>query len=272
MALKAGYYGIKKKILNQLLGLPADILDIRSEQAVLGAKNLLENHAVSEAIGGITYVVNADGSITWSGTHEDNGNIFQVITEKQKLPHGNYILTGCPSGGSDTTYNMSVVIFDSNNTQVGSGIDTGDGFTFTVPNGGSITVYGPRSQSQNKTHTVSGTFYPMVRLATDTDDTYAPYAMTNRELTVGLQNVGKATRLTSVDNLNDIKSIGSYEWAGSYPVNTPENVVYSHMEVITAAAVIKQLIYYGPNIIYMREYAGQPIAWTRWYKFTGSIV
>ena len=50
-------------------------------------------------------------------------------------------------------------------------------------------------------------FKPMLRLASDPDNTYQPYAMTNKELT---DNVFFKRILSSADDLNDIKTTGIY--------------------------------------------------------------
>ena len=53
---------------------------------------------------------------------------------------------------------------------------------FTINSGAYVNVQ-VRSINNTYANSVSGTIYPMLRLASDPDDTYAPYAETNKQLT-----------------------------------------------------------------------------------------
>ena len=75
------------------------------------------------------------------------------------------------------------------------------------------------------------------------------------------------TRLGSSDNLDDYygdSKVGIYDWNATYPVNAPYNNGWSTMLVLRAGGVWKQVVFYGPRTIYMRERAGDPQAWTQW--------
>lgn len=78
---------------------------------------------------GVTFTVNSDGSVTVSGTATKNTSFFLVSenpTMCLNLRAGeNYALSGCPKGGSDTTFSM--YIQDISYTQ--SIIDYGNGAT-----------------------------------------------------------------------------------------------------------------------------------------------
>ena len=140
-----------------------------------GAHNLLPNVASTEVKNGITFTVNSDGSVTVSGTASAE-TTKNIVTDLSL--NGNYILSGCPAGGSPsdhTGYNLQAQIDNSYNH-----VDIGNGYAFSV------------SAKVNRVliHIANGTvistpitFKPMIRLASDTDPTYQPYAMTNRELT-----------------------------------------------------------------------------------------
>jgi hypothetical protein len=96
------------------LTLKADKTDIDSVYSVMGqmgAKNLIpypyyeSDHTES----GITWTVNSDGSVTANGTATANSTfIFRNRTEQTKFVEKNtsYIFSGCPSGGSSSTYAM----------------------------------------------------------------------------------------------------------------------------------------------------------------------
>lgn len=108
----------------------------------------------------------------------------------------------------------------------------------------------------------------MLRLASDTDDTYVPYAMTNREITDKIIK----RHITSSDDLDDIKESGVYA-IETMPINSPENQQYCTLVVnkITDTA-INQIIYKadaGKGVMYIRNYGG---SWRPWYKFTGTSI
>lgn len=122
-------------------------------------KNILDFSNGAKTGSGITYTYNADGSVTANGTASGHNSCYKSV----KLPKGTYILSGSPSNGSYTKYFIS--------TSIGS-YDYGKGVTFTLESKTTITFYlGVRDG-----YTANNlTFYPMIRLATDTDDTYEPY-------------------------------------------------------------------------------------------------
>lgn len=159
-----------------------------------GAHNLLNHIATTQVIDGVTFTVNADKSITVNGTNNtDNDATFALESRLPSYPNqvsklysnGDYILDGCPNGGSVETFSMYVAS-TKNNSYYEYGIDTGNGLAFTI-NGDDYnadSAYLGIGITIGAHVTINNlTFYPMIRLATDTDPTYKPYAMTNRELT-----------------------------------------------------------------------------------------
>ena len=142
------------------------------------SKNLLEITAPSKTSNGITFTVNNDGSVTANGTSTSvavidvNTNIY--------LPNGEYILSGCPKGGSADTYYIAV--------NGGSGAvntsDKGDGTSFSINDYtlDRVRVWINVGQTVNNL-----TFYPMIRKADVTDDTYEPYV--NDSVDVRLNNI-----------------------------------------------------------------------------------
>ena len=141
------------------------------------SKNLLPNKAHTQTINGVTFTTNADGSVTVNGTASGNA-LFWLLGNQNAtmtLPSGTYTLSGCPSGGTSSTYRLSVY----NNQGIGYQHDYGSGGNFPSLDGGmkfAIVVFSGATVS-NKV------FYPMVRPSSITDGTYVPYAMTNVELT-----------------------------------------------------------------------------------------
>lgn len=133
---------------------------------IIGAKNLLENTASTTTTNGVTFTVNSDKSVTISGT-----STATFTFPLGYSPVGQYRLTGCPSGGTASTYALYV----SNQYLY----ETGNGLNVNFTDNRLIQIY----ISAGQTFSTPITFYPMIRLVTDTDDTYQPYTMTNQQLT-----------------------------------------------------------------------------------------
>lgn len=148
-------------------------------RATLGAHNLLDNKALTTTFTDsdktITFTVNSDKSVTVNGETGSSTNRGLVLNSSVPTKLGvKYILSGCPSGGSDNTYDISAYSSDfAINVR-----DFGEGVEFTG-NGDTITV---RVWAKNSTAINNKVFYPMLRLATDADTTYRPYVPTNEEL------------------------------------------------------------------------------------------
>lgn len=162
-------------LLNNDKTLESDVQTLKNNEDamlnVLGAKNLIDVYASSQTISGVTFTVNPDKTIKAVGTA--TAQIALAVWDG-KLSSGRYIKSGCPSGGSNSTY----FIGGSAGTSTGDVNDYGEGFEFETTDSSSISVVIVIRQGV----TVNLTFKPMIRPASVADDTYAPYAMTNREL------------------------------------------------------------------------------------------
>ena len=90
----------------------------------------------SATVKGITYTVNDDGTVTVNGTATDFSNfVLRGYSTTPPIPWvsgENYILSGCPKGGSSNTYCLRLGV-------AGSLYDYGNGVSFTYP--GNISVY-----------------------------------------------------------------------------------------------------------------------------------
>ena len=145
----------------------AELLSYKDNE-VLGVKNLLPIVFNTITSDNVTYTVNSNGSISTSGTSNETHYIGSASTFT--LPKGIYIL----STGNGNNY-PQYRLYDLNNTLIAQGDNT----TFTLVSDTTI---------KSRIYVVTGTYnnvviYPMIRLASDTDPTYQPYAMTNRKLT-----------------------------------------------------------------------------------------
>lgn len=159
-----------------------------------------ENNVKNKLPYDLAYIKSANTGGSWSGnTYTQNNATFVYDNEKVtvsgvpsavtspryallSLPAGDYILSGCPANGSNTTYALWIGIRNASDTDwIANYKDYGNGVTFTVPADASYvrieTEVRPAYDGSTKV------FKPMIRDATITDPTYQPYAMTNRELT-----------------------------------------------------------------------------------------
>jgi len=91
-----------------------------------------------------------------------------VLNMDSKVLSGNYVLNGCPTGGGSNTYRLDLRRTNGGDVY----IDSGSGVEV---NGINESVYGAiRIQSGYTASNI--TFYPMLRLSTETDPTFAPYS------------------------------------------------------------------------------------------------
>lgn len=177
----------------------------RAEQRVLGAKNLLpleisKVKAMNEAgtwsgnsytRKGITYNCNVVNGfitqITASGTASEDAVIDLLKTPAEgAFMRRNVTLSGCPFGGSTSTYFVNAYRIASTDGSTGTKEDTGNGVTFDFLNDGSGTKASISIVIRGGITANNLVFAPMLRLASDPDNTYVPYAMTNKELTDSL--------------------------------------------------------------------------------------
>ena len=152
-----------------------------ADNGVLGAKNRLPYPYNQSSLthNGMTFTANSDGTITMNGTVETNKTAeFYLLGEyNTTIPvlsaiDGIIQIKNMPNGcemklgrGSASQYTVNDA--NEHSISIASGSETA-WIVLRVSSGTSLSDV---------------TIYPMIRLATDTDDTYQPYAMTNKELT-----------------------------------------------------------------------------------------
>ena len=128
-------------------------------------KNLLKNQrkAGSLTVFNSIFTTNEDGSVTITGNPELGSGL--IINNSLTLSPGTYILSGCPSNGSESTFKLNLY----NDITVN---DYGNGATFTLTE---ETTCKARIFWQAGAALNSTTFYPMIRLASNNDATWEPY-------------------------------------------------------------------------------------------------
>ena len=207
MALRAGYYGVKRFLRNKLETIAGTYDDTikslfpRSEQAVLGAKNFLpitlaelkslnpegtwSDNVYTNA--NVTYTCTVENGyvtkISLSGTANAT-NQLRINDRNRKdyvLEKGTYVLNGCPVSGSTNSYYITASknkVWDNPSSGFDAlGNDVGSGFTYTLSEHAQL---GISIQIANGTNTSGLEFKPMISFD---GGEYAPYAMTNKELT-----------------------------------------------------------------------------------------
>lgn len=161
--------------------------DIWKANGELGAKNLLPYpyySGVSKTDNGITFTDNGDGSVTVNGTSTGNAQYFFVRGVPVFLPKGRYIMSVSEElpvpfmwvqlgVGSST-----LVQLNQNNISRAFEIPTNMNGNIEIK----IIILANMSFN-------NAIIRPMIRLASDTDDTWQPYAMTNRELSKHINDV-----------------------------------------------------------------------------------
>jgi len=134
-----------------------------------GGKNLLENTATSLESNGVTFTVNSDGTVTCSGTSTGTAVLNMVDPNGINQLTDSLILSGCPAGGDiDTTYGLVATTSDGRRMYA----DSGNG----IPMVNYATFAKLQIVIRSGVNANSLVFKPMIRLASETDATFAPYS------------------------------------------------------------------------------------------------
>lgn len=105
-----------------------------------GAKNVLNyteigtnsSHGSTFTNNGVTFTLNSDGSVTAERTTAstvDSSCNLRIASSSLYIDdfcNGNYILSGCPGGGGDTTYSLRAIRDDYRPTDTGNGVELPD--------------------------------------------------------------------------------------------------------------------------------------------------
>lgn len=106
---------------------------------------LLTGNGTTETINGITFTHNNDGSITVSGTATADTNHYFTGPANGILANHTYLLKGCPTGGSSTSFTLfctgslldrgsgGVFTFTNSSSQVSCRIEVKNGYSFETP-------------------------------------------------------------------------------------------------------------------------------------------
>ena len=179
MALKAGYYGIKKNEKNKLPDIVSKwdntvaSIFTQEEEAITGAVNFCPMFS-DYTRNGVTFDVDDDGVISLSGTTAtaDTNTGVQFVLKK-----GTYYLKGAPAGSALGEYDMYVLKL-SGTAIISREYDGSSENKFTIDT--DTEVYVAVRVKQGSIDTTKK-FKPMLSLSNDA--VYAPFAKTNATLT-----------------------------------------------------------------------------------------
>lgn len=204
MALKAGYYGVKKQILDELNKLDGilptgvgknnkliDQEELNALNRANGAHNLLPYpyfDTDNKTDHGITFVDNGDGSITVKagGTASGNGQYFIRGDASHYYPISEISGKILSKDLYSTTINLLVWYYDSNNNYLGGAGATHDGTILVPPENTARYAMLIRVNDGTVIGSDDIIVYPMLRDPADKDLTYSKYAQTNQELTLNV--------------------------------------------------------------------------------------
>lgn len=141
-----------------------------------GAKNLIafpyDNGNYKETAD-ITFTVSSEGNILANGTASGNANF---LCAQITIKPGEYILTGCQNIYSPNKIRCGIATTSWSTLYQ----ENGNGVKFTISTEQDVFIYVGVLSGATVT---DEPFKPMLRLADDVDDTWRPFAMTNKQLT-----------------------------------------------------------------------------------------
>lgn len=143
-----------------------------------GVKNIWNVTIPSNLPSGFTITRDSDGGFIFNG---NTGNSAVSCTTQVWFGTETYVLSGCPSGGSDDSYRFDILRGENSVKCYGDPVEA-SGFVQTTSYACRIRIAANYTCNNLK-------FYPMICLKSlyDADPSYQPYAMSNAELTAAIQ-------------------------------------------------------------------------------------
>ena len=268
---------------NELLDDTSGLMKYTSET---GAVNLFETTLKSQRYNKVIYTVNSDGTIGIEILERPTGSTGNILGWIDVKAGETYKLTG----GISETERIELRNADysawTNNTVgktvsspvVGTNVDT-----FMPNNDATVMVY-CRIDENGNTGNV-GTLEPMIKFASFLDNTFLPYAKTNRLLTIEtdelLDNASMLkgiTAITAQTDLDDVTTLGNYYKSSTtiYVTNAPTGIDSETSAVFRLTVengsdsedTFIQTIVTDDGTTYKRGYDGTE--WGDWTEFASS--
>lgn len=188
--------------------LTKDVTGLLDNVVTLGAKNRFSGTFTSNTVNGVVFTVNSDKSVSANGTVGSTYNYSQFTSTRFILKKGSYILSKNPVLGSSGKRTAVTLYNYTSSTVVSAMSEEEVAFTISADSECELRLICYATGQQYNT-----VFYPMIRPASDNDNTYAPYAMSNKELTDILSvkiKVYEAETITagSYRTINDSSLVG----------------------------------------------------------------
>ena len=279
MALRAGYYGVKRWLWDKLQSIPDKVEGLIDSNNITGAKNFIPPSLNTGTFLNVVFTNNG-GVINLNGTANATNSV--ALTNRTPsgnyfyLPIGKYKYTAVPMKTVEvgTTYSSAYKkIASSSNGEVEFEITADTQSDYKLSDGSVLVALYIGLVNTTVYNNVK--VYPMIRIASVTDDTFAPYAMTNQELT----NDKVSKTLTSTDAkttvfsesskvssvtaiLNDLlvslrlTSTSGASASGSWTTIATLNEAYRPAGLVYEAAI---------------DDAGNPFGWVRIHGDTGVV-
>jgi hypothetical protein len=268
---------------NELLDDTSGLIKNTSE---MGAVNLFETTLKSQRYNKVIYSVNADGTIGIEVLERPTGSTGNIIGWIEVKAGETYKLTG----GISETERLELRNADysawTNNTAgktVSSPVAATNIDTFMPNDDATIMVYCRIDETGNTGNV--GTLKPMIRFASFLDDTFLPYAKTNRLLTVEtdelLDNASMLkgiTAITAQTDLDDVTNLGNYYKSSTsiFVTNAPTGIDSETNAVFRLTVengsdstdTFIQTIVTDDGTTYKRGYDGTE--WGEWTEFASS--
>lgn len=227
----------------------AAVKDVYSVMGQNGAKNLIPYpyYDTTKEVNGVVATDNGDGTLTINGTASANTTVFKYLNNDAAieipLERRKYKLTfGTDQGSSGFHLGDYRVVKTDSTTQTinvtgDTIIDNTNGDYIGI---NAMSVYVAKDKTLNNV-----TIYPMLRLAADTDNTYQPYAMTNKQLTTALGS--KQDNLTfdtvpTENSTNPVESGGVYDAIESYDNATVQQLnIFKNNKTVSIYGLLQNL-------------------------------
>ena len=243
-----------------------DAKDLAEAQtrAILGAHNLVPfpYFASSYTTNGITFTVNSDGTITANGTATALA-IFDAINSELYAPFsldaGDYILTdGLAAADYSNAYTAITLMHSDGITEYNYADTSTNNNDFTMPAPSTIKYFYLGCCIKSGATVSNLVFKPMIRLASDSDETYRSYAPKNNNLLSYAANGILGAKNLLPLNLENIKSLNTAgTWSGNayaqngitYTVETNSDGSVADIKVNgTSSALNNDLVLYSGDL------------------------
>ena len=187
-----------------------DTLAGAKAEVEVGSENLVNWKLGYIYEGGIKYTQNPDGTVTADGTAGSDNSVAYIASLNDGIVYkkGTYVLSGCPVGGSFSTYSVNIDIKNTDTSIfIKSYRDTGTGVVVTVDEDFTIGVFiDIRNYTANNL-----VFKPKFQVGT-VATAYTPYLPAGTEVEVqacgkNLFDITKLKPPTTIDSLGGLSDI-----------------------------------------------------------------